>query len=233
MVIHSQGFSPKLSKVIGGYLLRMAVRAAMIRAASYGFSNRGSMRLFIEMTFLFGSTFDTDPQYYWVTRILRDPSPQMQRSERLYVKILDYQQKVSGYEDVNTLVFLNNLSFWAYQPLNLSANDFVSVMRQEMIYAFPQKAAYLGKDALQALIGESCAAAQKARFPSLRGYALMVWLMYAFGHGCVDDPLYPWIGKTLNDERITEPSVRAERLERKALTWLNHVIENSLEGVEM
>ena len=57
--------------------------------------------------------------------------------------------------------------------------------------------------------------------------------MYAFGHGCVDDPLYPWIGNTLSDEKIAEPSVRAERLERKALTWLNHVLKNSLEGVEL
>ena len=174
MVIHSQDFSPKLSKVINEESLRLAVRAAMIRSASYGFSNRGSMRLFIEMTFLFGSAFDTDPQYHWATHILRDSSPQMQRAERLYVKILDYQQTVSGIEDVNTREFLNRLSFWAHQPLSLSANDFGSVMLQEIAYAFPQKAAYLDKDALQALIRESCAAAQKARFPTLRGYALMV-----------------------------------------------------------
>jgi hypothetical protein len=52
----------------------------------------------------------------------------------------------------------------------------------------------------------------------------MIVLILAFGHGCVTDPLYPWIARTLNDEAIADPAACAKRLENKALTWLDHVL---------
>jgi hypothetical protein len=60
--------------------------------------------------------------------------------------------------------------------------------------------------------------------------ALVVILMLAFGHGCGTDPFYPWIARTLRDERLTDPVARAERLEKRALTWLDRVLAN-LEGL--
>ena len=45
-----------------------------------------------------------------------------------------------------------------------------------------------------------------------------------FGHGCADDPLYPWIERTLNDQAIIDAPARAKRLEKKAITWLEHVL---------
>ena len=61
-------------------------------------------------------------------------------------------------------------------------------------------------------------------FRAVREMALVIVLMLAFGHGCADDPLYPWIARTLQDEAITDPAARAKRLEKKALTWLEHVL---------
>ena len=84
---------------------------------------------------------------------------------------------------------------------------------------------------MTALIREGAAEARKHGFP-VRGEALMVTLMFAFGHGCMGDPLYPWIGRTLKDEKIVDPAARAERLEKKALTWLDHVLASPREGVE-
>lgn len=54
--------------------------------------------------------------------------------------------------------------------------------------------------------------------------------MFAFGHGCFDDPLYPWIARTLEDDAITDSAARAKRLETKALTWLDHVLGYFDEG---
>src|SRR5262245_45441568 len=68
MVVHSKEFSPRLCEVIGEEQLRVALRAAMDQAGGYGFTNRGPVRLFIEMRFLFGSAFDTDPQYPWAAK---------------------------------------------------------------------------------------------------------------------------------------------------------------------
>ena len=56
--------------------------------------------------------------------------------------------------------------------------------------------------------------------------------MLAFGHGCGADPLYPWIAGTLKDEAITDPETKAKRLERKALTWLEHVLAYFEKGAQ-
>lgn len=224
MVVHSKAFSPRLYEVIGEEQLRVALRRVMDRADSYGFTNRGPVRLFIELMFLFGSAFDTDPQYPWAAKILHASDHQMQRAERLYEKTLDYQEKVSGPDAANTRKALKDLSVLARQSLPFSANDFVASLLQEMSRVFPQKAAYIGEEGLQALIREGSAEARRYRFPAIRGEALLVVLMFAFGHGCTDDPLYPWIARTLQDDKITDPVARAERLERKAVTWLEHVV---------
>ena len=227
MVAYSQDFSPKLSRVLGEEGLRLAVNSAMMRADSYGFTNRGPIRLFIELMFLFGSSFDTDPQYPWAKNILRNTADQMQRAQLLYEKTLDYQKKVSGPDATNTLEALRKLSQLPNRSLTFGANDFVPGMLREMAHIFPEKAAYLGKQSLQALIAESFDVAQRAHFPTTRGHTLILSLMFAFGHGCVNDPLYPWIANTLTDDKIVDSGARAVRLERKSLTWLDHVIANT------
>lgn len=231
MVAHSQEFSPKLCKVIGEERVRLVVRNGITRAGGYGFTNRGPIRLYIEMMFLFGSGFDSDPQYPWAGSILRDSTEQMARAERLYEQVLDYQEKVSGPDGVNTIEALRSLPLLAHQPLEFSSSNFVTGMLREMANIFPKKAAYVGEEGLRGLIRESCEVAKGARFSTSRGYTLMVALMYAFGHGCADDLLYPWLSNTLTDERIVDSLARAERLERKALTWLDHVLNDVLKGI--
>jgi hypothetical protein len=232
MVLHSKDFSPRLCEVIGEGQLHVVLRRAISRAGEYGFTNRGPIRLFVELMFLFGSDFDTDPQYPWAAKILRAPDEQMQRAEQLFYKTLDYQEKVSGPDAANARKALRDLSVVARQPVTFSSNDFVAGMLREMTRVFPQKAAYVGGEELTKLIHEGSAEARRNHFPTVRGEALMGLLMFALGHGCTDDPLYPWIAGTLKDESIIGPAARAERLEKKAVTWLEHVLAWLREGAQ-
>jgi len=230
MVAHSKEFSPRLCEVIGEAQLRVALRQAMNRATTYGFTNRGPMRLFIELIFLCGSAFDTDPQYPAIGEILNSSDDQMERAERIREGVLDYLEKVSGPNNVNVRQALEALSVFARRPMTISSNDFVAGMRQEMTRAFPQKAAYIKEKGLTTLIHEGRAEAQKYNLSAPRGEALIVVLMFSFGHGCTSDPLYPWIERTLNDERIIDPAARSQRLERKSTTWLEHVLARPGQG---
>lgn len=230
MVVHSQEFSPRLSEVLGEEQLRVALRGAMGNAQKYGFTNRGPIRLYIEMMFLYGSSFATDPQYPWAAQILKAPGDQMERAETLCAKILDYQEKVSGVEASNTRRALAEVQTMAKKPLDVTERDFAPGMRREMHRIFPEKAAYIGQEAQLALTAKAQADARKFGFPNPRGDALLLVLMFAFGHGCTDDPLYPWISHTLADQRIVNGTARAERLERKATTWLDHVLARPRKG---
>lgn len=224
MLVHGKSFSPRLCELIGDEQLRVALRSAMNRANGYGFTYRGPIRLFIETMFLLGSAFDTDPQYPAVSESLRASGDQMQRAEEIHEGLLDYLEKVSGPDAANVREALEQLSIFARMPITLSSNNLVAGLIQEMTRIFPRKAAYIGEAGLTTLIQEGIAEARKHDFSSVRQQTLIVVLMFAFGHGCTGDPLYPWIARTLQDPRIIGPAARAERLEKKAVTWLEHVL---------
>jgi hypothetical protein len=229
MVDHSKEFSPKLCRVIGDEQLRVALRSATRRANGYKFTNRGPLRLFIEMMFLFGSAFDTDPQYGKVGEVLRISDDQMVRAERIHQYSLEYFEKVSGTEAANVLHALKELSNLAQMPLRFSSDNLVEQLIQETTRIFPQKVAFIGEACVKTLIEDGVKEADSYGFFTVRQRTLIVILKFAFGHGCAHDPLYPWILTTLRDERIISPPARAERLEKKALTWLEHVLASSRE----
>ena len=233
MVAHCKAntIRARLCKVIGDDQLRVAIRQGMQRAATHGFTYRGSIRLYIELMFLFGSDFASDPQYPAIGKILNAPGDQMDRAEQIHRGVLDYQEQVYGPGAVNVRKALEALLLMAKKPVTVSEAGFVDGVLQEMKQVFPQKANYVGDDALTELIRGARTEARKHHFPTIRDEVLMVTLKFGFGHGCTNDPLYPWISRTLADERITHPAARTARLEKKAVTWLEHVLARPPDGV--
>lgn len=228
MVAHLAEFSPPLFKTLGEKPMLDIVRFGMARAEQqHGFDLRGPVRLYLEMMLLFGSYFDTDPQYPWATEILTDRDTyQMQRADQLYEKVLDYQEKVDGPDGAYAHAALGNIGLWAQQSLGLSSENFAEAAHYELTRLYPQKAAYIGNAALDTLIRKGMDGARRQRFGTVRGAFLVILLMLMLGHGCGADPLYPWINRTFKDQSITDPEARAKRLEKKALTWLEHVLAN-------
>ncbi|WP_295458291.1 hypothetical protein [uncultured Thiodictyon sp.] len=226
MVTHLTGFSTPLAQVVGPERLRIAIEFGIKQAAGYGFDARGPVRLYLELMLLFGCRFDTDPQYPWAAEILsdRDSAPQMQRAQDLYERTLDYRRQVAGPADANTLKALRNIQALAGQTLRFAPHELVPFMLEEIALIYPEKAAYIGAEALTALIRKAGEGARNLRFTTPRGMALVVLLFFSFGHGCGADPLYPWIAHTLRDQTLTDPEAKAERLEKRALTWLEQVL---------
>ena len=230
MMVHSKMFSPRLCEVIGDEQLRVALRSAMRRADDYGFTNRGPIRLFIEMMFLRGSAFDTDPQYPFDREILLSSGEQMQRAQQIHEGQLDYIDKVSGPGGANVRKALTDLLALAQTPLKISQGNLAADLLRELTRIFRQKVAYTGETGITALIHKGIAEARKYGFSTVRQQTLVVALMFAFGHGCTGDPLYPWIARTLEDEKIIDAAARADRLEKKAVTWLEHVLASDPQG---
>ena len=232
MVAHLAAFSPQLHRAVGDAALRSAVQLGMTKAASYGFDQRGPVRLYLELMLLFGSRFDTDPQYPWASEILsdRDGAPQMQRAERLYAWTMDYRQRVAGPEDAYALRALRNIGAWAAAPIDFALADLIPYMLREIAALYPEKSNYVGHEALSALIRKGRDGALIQRFGSPRAIALVVVMMVAFGHGCGADPLYPWIARTLTEDAAADPPAKAQRMEQRALTWLDAVLANLAAG---
>ncbi len=224
MIAHSQAFSPRLCEILGPEQVSLAVRQAMGRAACYGFTFRGPIRLYIELMFLCGSDFDTDPQYAAIAEELKSTSDQMVRADRIWQGVVDYNRRVCGVNNINVLNAERYLAQFARSSISFVESNFDEMIERELEIAFPQKVAFVGRENILKLIQEGRAEAQKNSFNGLRAQALIVVLKFSFGHGCMRDPLYPWISRTLHDEHIKDADARAKRLEKKARTWLEHVL---------
>jgi hypothetical protein len=230
MVVHCRRFPAHLGDMASDAQVRLAVQGAIRRCGGYGFTNRGPIRLFIEMTILFGCTFDTDPQYAWSSEILRATSDQMVRAERLYDRIIDYQDKVPGFKPTAMNLSLENLPGWAEKHASSSLTEFSTALLREMGRVLPAKASYVGAAGLTDLILEGSAQARKHGVSTVFGRALMGMIMFAFGHGFMEDSLHPWTKTFLEQKPANTPEVRAACLQKAASAFLAQMTAASPEG---
>lgn len=226
MVAHLAAFSPPLFKTLGEAQMLVVVQQGMQAAERHGFDLRGPVRMYLELMLLFGSRFDTDPQYPWFHELLTTATddPQMQRAGRIHDRVTEYRRQVAGPDDDFTFAALRRILQFAEQPLEYPPTQIVGELARQFAAVYPEKAAYIGEQALTSLIAEGVEAARRLNSPSARGESLMSVLMFAFGHGCADDPLYPWIANTIRDGLAPAPARWPVRLEKKAITWLKHVL---------
>jgi hypothetical protein len=230
MVVHIKDFSPTLCKVIGDDQVRVAVGKAINRSGNYEFTCRGPIRLFVEMTLLFGHAFDTDSQYPWAPEILHASSDQMVRADQLYDRILVYQERVLDPDPKDMRTALEGLSDWTGKLEASSPTEFVAAMLREKARISPKKTAYVGEEGLTDLILEGCAEAGKHWAATVHGQALLGMLMFTFGHAFIDDPLYPWAGKLLENKLLSDPLGRTMALEKEACAFLERMTAASQEG---
>ena len=229
MLTHCFEFAERHCDAIGQERLRQVIRLGIERASDYGLTLRGPVRFYIEMMFMFGSSFDSDPQYPWVSAILKDENlpDQMQRADALYDKEMEYFTTVFGPNGEYALAALRAIPGFAKSPLAITTENFASRMLAQLKQLYPEKCNYIGDECLQNVIQEATEMAETHQFLNPRSLALFVVLMFAFGHGFMDDPLFPWIAHTLNDPKLSAPEDKSRRLEERMLVYLDEVLKHA------
>jgi hypothetical protein len=233
MVEHLKEFTPQHCEVIGEAGVRHVIRLGMARSKKkYGLTNQGPVRFYIELMFMFGSDFDTDPLLPWVAEILNDTTTpdQMVRAERLYGTLMDYVEKVAGPDNEYVKAALRRASLQRFEDLRVPAENFENEMVARLKANYPQKCEYVGESALRELIPLGRALARKYAISKDEGVVLLIGLLFAQGHGFATDPQLPWIQATLNNPAITDPNKRIERLYSKVMTYLRHVLASLDQG---
>jgi hypothetical protein len=230
MVAHARAFQPRLCGTLSETELYTAVDRLVAGAGQVGFDRRGQARLFVELGILHGSGFTDDPQLPWVREVMDDPGfpfPQ-QRAEALHERADAYSDAVYGPEGEYVRAARRRVGDQSHWPTPAAA-ELEDVMLATLLDLHPEKVAYLGEKPIRELISEARGVAKRWRMPGPRPIALMAVLMNLFGHRCDDDPLYPWINRTLVDSAIRDGETRAQRLERRALAWMRVVLERDAE----
>jgi hypothetical protein len=225
LVKHLVDFTPLHAELLGESGLRGIVRAGVERSRQYGFTRRGPVRFFIELLFMLGWSFDSDPQLTWVKEVLDEPSvAQMLRADRLHQLVMHYRDIVGGKRGEIAVRSLRRArqELFAIQPLSGEGLEDAALRRMETVH--PEKYEYVGVGALRDLIRMARTQATSYSLTSGEAHGLIIGLMFALGSGVITDPKYPWIKRTLTNAAISDPDRRAERVYSKAMTYLDHVI---------
>lgn len=226
MMTHLKQFSPRHCEVTGDEAVKTVIRRGMDSSKKYGFTQRGPIRLYLEMMFMFGSEFDTDPQLPWARERLVDQAyfDPMDRAEALYCRASEYLREVDGPDHSYTINALRRINSMERDDIVREGGTLAEVGMRLMKYCYPEKFFYVGPEALRMLIKEVKTVATNYNIASLHGAGVVLTLMYAMGHGVVNDPLAPWVGKTLNDPAIQDPQQKVIKLESKARLYLKNVL---------
>ncbi|MFI8223325.1 hypothetical protein [Pseudomonas sp. NPDC085632] len=220
MLANSQQYYPELCENVGEHQLRLFVRSAMERAGNFGLSARGPVRLFIEMSLLCGSSFDTDPQYPWAGAILRNGKPQMERADALYWAIVDYQKHLPPPDGTRLGASLKQAQMQMLTSFGTDLEQGTSCLSTAIRHVWPEKVAYVGTSNLNVLIRAMLNTARTRSIVDADAHLLLLTLMLVCGHGCFDDPLYPWLSKALCPAALQDA----------ALTWFDDVLSAQLAG---
>lgn len=228
MARHLADFTPLHAALLGEEGLREIAEAGVERARAYGFTRRGPVRFYIELLFMLGWGFDSDPQLPWARETLTEAEipDQVARADRLHELAVHYRTTVGGKDGAIALRALRRAREEPYEvePLPGESLERLAFRRMEAVH--PEKCDYVGAEALRSLLQTAQAEAQRYSLSSAAAVGLVTGLMFALGSGVVGDPKYPWILGTLANRAISDPGRRAERLYSKAMTYLDQAIEH-------
>jgi hypothetical protein len=231
MVEDLKEFAPRHWKVIGEQTGREVIRLGIEQAEKHGFTNRGPVHFYIEMMFMFGSYFDTDPQYPWAAQILNDETmDEMVRADRLYDKVTEYWDAVAGPENSFTLAALRKLSQTRLEDYLTLGMPLERRLLKGLQSIYPQKCDYLGERPLLALLKKTFELADKHGFTSNEETFLLTALGFFLGHEWERDPLHRWIGRQLADIELANVAVRSAELRTKAMSYLQQALEGGEEA---
>jgi hypothetical protein len=227
MVDHLKKFAPKRWKSLGEPGVREVIRFGINRARKYGFSYRGPVRFYIELMFMFGGYFDTDPQHPWVTPIFKDPkmTDQMIRADRLYKEMNNYLGIVSGPEHKFLIEAMNRLSQAKLEDFLTAGTSVDRSILAKLQQIYPEKCDYLGRTVLGTILQTGFEVARDYELTQEKGVVLTVVLAFALGHGFPSDPLYRWIGTELADKSRPDPNVRIDELYSNWKIHLDSLLE--------
>ena len=222
---HAEGYAPGLSRVVGRAGMLRVAASWIDRAGAHGFTMRGPTRLFAELALTFGSAFDHDPQLPWARQILGDRDlDEMQRARSLFTAAHEFLDETAGPDDVHSFAALRDLRRMTAMPDGDESRSLEARIVDVLGKGHPAKARCVGEAAMRRLVAgarQTCARHGLTGDPPV---LLLTGMMFGFGHGVAEDPLYPWVGRTLKRVPTTAEDGRVDHLARKVMIYVEAML---------
>jgi len=234
MVAHLQNFAPNHSKILTEDEMRVVIRHGMKQAECHQFTSERSLRIYIELMLMLGSSFDTDPQLAWAAELLNDETikGEVERIDRLQQKAWDYVEQVlpdfggaegeasakSFIEQIRQLRHTRNENL-----IQSEVPEFYQRVIAQLKQTLPRKCELLSEQGLRRLINRGMGLASSYNITTERGYAFFVAAMFMLGSGFDKDPQLPWAERVLQDLSITDQNERVDLLFAGAIDCLKRM----------
>ena len=229
MLAHLKNFSPRRSRDMSDAGVREIIRFAIKRAEKHGFSRRGPVRFYIELMFMFGGYFDTDPQHLWAARTLNEAksSDEMIRADRLFKAMQTYLDAASG--PAHKFHIAATQALTKAQLADFAAGG-VSLQRSisaKLAQIHPQKCRTIEPSQMDALLRTAFGVARDQHLDGDRGAILAVLLAFTLGHAFPSDPLHRWIAAPLAGKPLLDGDARIDALHSKWKSYLTGLLEDA------
>jgi hypothetical protein len=226
MLVHLKRFAPPACELLGDDQVRKVIRFGLERARLHGFTNRGPLRFYVELIFLLGGDFDTDPLLPWAGKILDDPAEhdQMRRADHLHERTMEYVEAITGPESRYEIAAMRRAVDLPLEVPAVAGRDFEQQVIDRLRAIYPEKCDYVGEEAIRTLIPGGVRLARSHSVSSDRGVAVFIGLMFALGHGFARDPKFPWIEAALTDPGPTDPDRRVHQIHTTVKDLFEHFL---------
>ncbi|MFH0724840.1 MAG: hypothetical protein V2B19_00545 [Pseudomonadota bacterium] len=187
-------------------VLRRIIRAGHSKAKQYDLTFESGAVLVTDLMFLFGSGFDTDPQYPWAAQWLtcQRPTEQHIKIEAIYLDAVDCAKGIYGPDNAYFKKTLQTiLRRRSEESPFVPPERMPAFLRQTLQGLSPEKCRYIGDKALQNLITHVLAAAGRQGITSTGGTVAYGVAMFVLGYRFETDLLFPWAGKIFRKNSVS------------------------------
>jgi len=220
---HMHQFEPNLCRLRGDEVVRDVIRSGIARAEAIGFNTHGPVQLFVELMFVHGYGFDTDPQLGWVQTALKSAPrfDQELRATRLHIASTEHLNRVVGPDRAYAYAALEKWNSLRSFPVEGQQTEAKILKATQIVY--PQIWEVVGENPLRQVIRKASMTAREHQLPADQGITVLSGLMFGFGHEIVSDPLYPWVSATLSAQRYPDRSQCVAKLYEKTKLYVSEI----------
>ena len=184
--------------------IRAAIHHAWQRASTYDIVTERGVWKFVDVAFMLGKGFDTDPRVPWAAEALRSRRNEQVRMQEVFkgaLAFIDGTKKdfpAWGGDERRLLATLHQLE--AESGDELAEGD-LPEFKSRLVALFqaglPARSDFIGPETLGVVVDRGLRDAHDQGLTTKRGGAIYTALTLLLGSDVATDPLYPWVSDAL------------------------------------
>ncbi|ECJ2427910.1 TPA: hypothetical protein JDC26_004423 [Salmonella enterica subsp. salamae] len=214
LIDHIKYVFPSLPFSCGANDLYSYIEMNIVRAKNAGYTQRGAVRLYIDMMIIFGVGFERDPLFKnIVTRNINENLSQIEKTMNLYSFLNRYINDVYGEGGVFFMESLNKFKDFNINGISVTyENNFYNI-HALLKYIYPQRYEFIGSNAIDHLNAFAEEYVERNKIVQINQKIYLIIVMFLFGCSLEYNPFYNRLNiNNLSNYLIKEDSINHDSI---------------------